>query len=53
MEMSLILAKIIYVYEMELVDKDLDWEGSSSTFVMWWKAVMKVRFQRRNLKDMI
>ncbi|TVY35494.1 Cytochrome P450 monooxygenase [Lachnellula subtilissima] len=47
MEMSLILAKIIYVYDMELVEKDLDWEGTSSVFVMWWKAAMKVRFERR------
>ncbi|KAK3684172.1 cytochrome P450 [Podospora appendiculata] len=36
--MSLVLAKILYTYELELVDKDLDWEAESRHWIMWWKA---------------
>ena len=49
MEMSLILAKIFYTYDPELVDKTLDWEGQSHTHILWWKPALNVRFRSRKL----
>ncbi|KAF2677436.1 cytochrome P450 [Lentithecium fluviatile CBS 122367] len=42
-EMNLILAKMHWTYDFELVDKNLDWEGSSHMHVMWWKPDLWVR----------
>lgn len=47
MEMNLILAKIFWRYDLELMDKDLDWEGESQMHIMWWKPELKVRFHER------
>ena len=51
MEMSLVLAKVLFVFEMELLDKDLDWEGQSRMHVQWWKPELWVRFTE-NGKDL-
>lgn len=45
--MSSILAKVIYKYDMELVNKDLDWERESHCHIMWWKAPIHVVFRER------
>ncbi|KAI4861117.1 putative cytochrome P450 [Hypoxylon rubiginosum] len=42
-EMSLVLTKLFFLYDMELVDRDLDWESQSRHWVMWWKAPVRVR----------
>lgn len=47
MEMSLILTKLIFMYDMELVDKGLDWEGRSHVHVQWWKPELRVSFAER------
>jgi hypothetical protein len=47
MEMNLILAKLFWRYDLELMDKDLDWEGQSQMHIMWWKPELKVRFHER------
>ena len=47
MEMNLILAKLCWKYDMELVDEGLDWLGSSSVHVMWHKPELRVRFHER------
>jgi carotenoid cleavage dioxygenase-like enzyme len=47
MEMNLILAKLFWSYDLELMNKDLDWEGQSHIHVMWWKPELKVRFHER------
>ncbi|CAO1604329.1 orf9b protein [Xanthoria calcicola] len=44
MEMSLILTKLLYTYDMSLVDADLDWEGGSHVHVQWWKPELRVCF---------
>ncbi len=44
MEMSLILTKLLFTYDMDLLDKGLDWEGQSHVHVQWWKPELKVRF---------
>ncbi|KAK2755484.1 hypothetical protein FQN54_006421 [Arachnomyces sp. PD_36] len=46
-EMSLIMAKVIYKYDLELVEKDLNWEDKSHCHVMWWKAPFHVKFHTR------
>jgi hypothetical protein len=48
LEMSLILAKLLFSYDMELVDKRLDWEGQSQVHVQWWKPELRMRFVERN-----
>ena len=47
MEMSLLLAKMHFVYDLELVDERLDWEGSSHLHVQFWKPNLWIRFSRR------
>ena len=44
MEMSIILAKLVYAYDMELLDEKLDWEGQSHMHVQWWKPDLWVHF---------
>lgn len=47
MEINLILVKMLWRYDLELVDQDLDWEGRSQMHVMWWKPDLRVRFRER------
>lgn len=47
MEINLILAKMLWRFDLELIDKSLDWEGSSRMHVMWWKPELKVSFRER------
>ena len=47
-EMSLLLAKLHFSYDLELVDKNLDWERQSHMHVMWWKPSLKVRLRPRS-----
>jgi hypothetical protein len=51
MEMALCLAKMVYKYDWELLDPDLDWEAASRCYVMWWKAPIPVRFTERELVE--
>lgn len=46
-EMNLILAKLHYRYELELVDPRLDWEGQSTLHVMWSKPELLVKIKHR------
>lgn len=46
--MSLELAKMVWSYDMELVDKSLDFEAESRMFFQWRKAKMQIRFTRRS-----
>ena len=46
-EISLIMAKLHYRFDLELVNKSLDWEGSSRMHVMWWKPDLWVRFMQK------
>ena len=47
MEVSTILAKLFWRYDMELVDPTLDWEKQSQVYVMWNKPDLPVRFHAR------
>ncbi|KAI0391819.1 cytochrome P450 [Xylariaceae sp. FL0594] len=44
MEVNLLLSKLCWKYDMELMDQSLDWEGQSRVHVMWDKPELKVRF---------
>lgn len=48
MESSLLLAKMIYRFDISLVDEDLDWKGLSRLHIMWWKPALNVRFLPRS-----
>lgn len=43
LEIQTIMAKIIYRYDLELVDKDLDWQRDSRMHTTWEKPSMRVR----------
>ncbi|PVH97979.1 putative cytochrome P450 [Periconia macrospinosa] len=47
MEMSSLLAKVFYRYDMELVDPNMDFEGQSHMHVMWWKPSLPIRLTER------
>ena len=47
MEVNLILAKLLWRYDIELLDPRLDWEGQSRVHVMWRKPELKARFHTR------
>lgn len=49
--MCLQMAKMVFVYDMELVDPDLDWEAGSRVHFVWWKPELRVRFLRRDAGD--
>ncbi|KAI9739468.1 MAG: Cytochrome P450 monooxygenase orf9 [Claussenomyces sp. TS43310] len=49
-EMALILAKMHWRYDLELINKDVDWEGQSRLHVMWSKPELWVRFHERAVK---
>lgn len=38
------MAKLHYTYDMELMEKTLDWLQQSHMHVMWWKPALYVRF---------
>ncbi|KAK1638560.1 cytochrome P450, partial [Colletotrichum phormii] len=47
MEINLILAKMLWKYNLDLVNKEVDWEQESQLHVMWWKPALMVRFTER------
>ena len=44
MEISLIMAKMHWMYDLDLVNKNLDWEGQSHMYFLWWKPALNIRF---------
>ena len=49
MEMRLLLAKIIYRFDMNLVNKDLDWDRDTLTETFWKKPDLLVTFAERDM----
>jgi cytochrome P450 len=47
LEMRTILAKIHYKYDLEMVDKSLDWHAQSQMHTLWQKPIMKVLVKPR------
>ncbi|KAI1121880.1 benzoate 4-monooxygenase cytochrome P450 [Nemania abortiva] len=48
-EMRLILAKLIWVYDLELVNTRLDWHGDSEMHTMWKKPDLIVHAKNRGV----
>ncbi|KAF2492614.1 putative cytochrome P450, partial [Lophium mytilinum] len=46
-EINLILAKMHWRFDLEMVNEELDWEGQSYLYVMWSKPSMYVRLLPR------
>ncbi|KAF8471121.1 cytochrome P450, partial [Kalaharituber pfeilii] len=47
MQLRLILAKMLYCYDLEWVNTDLDWEKKSRTWLIWAKPELKVHIKSR------
>lgn len=47
MEMNLLLAKMLWTYDLELVSKDVNWLKDGKVHVLWWKPKLFVRFHKR------
>lgn len=47
MEINLILAKMLWQYDLELVNKGVDFIEEGRVFVMWWKPTLTVKFHKR------
>ncbi|KAF1941734.1 cytochrome P450 monooxygenase-like protein [Clathrospora elynae] len=43
-EMRLVLAKLLFKFDLELVDKEKDWFGEQKLFTLWEKGPLMVRF---------
>lgn len=48
MQINLMFSKMLWKYDLELLNTDLDWEGQSKMYFMWWKPAVLVRFLERN-----
>jgi cytochrome P450 len=46
-EMRLILAKVLFTFDLELVDKERDWIGEQKVFTLWEKGALMVRLKQR------
>ncbi|KAF8472717.1 cytochrome P450 [Kalaharituber pfeilii] len=47
MEIRVIVAKLIYCYDLELVRPDLDWDKESRSWTLWWKPDLNVYVKTR------
>ncbi|KAI0191318.1 cytochrome protein [Astrocystis sublimbata] len=46
-QMSLELSKLVWTYDMELVDQNLDFEAESGMFFQWRKPALFIKFEKR------
>ena len=47
--MALELAKMVFVYDMKLVQPEIDWINTCKMHFLWWKPELNVRFRRREV----
>lgn len=47
MELRIIVAKMLWVYDMELLNKEEDWIGNNTVYAIWNKPELRVRYTRR------
>ncbi|KAL3298791.1 isotrichodermin C-15 hydroxylase (cytochrome P-450 monooxygenase CYP65A1) [Colletotrichum asianum] len=47
LEMKIIVAKMVFLYDWELVSKEVDLMAQARLFLMWKKPALMVRFHRR------
>jgi len=51
MEMRILIAKMVFHFDYELVDDNLDWERDSQCFVLWQKPDLLTKVIPRVLSD--
>lgn len=47
LELRIILAKIVWKFDMELKDDTLDWVQANKNYVFWEKPALPIQFRRR------
>ncbi|KAI3328827.1 cytochrome P450 [Ustulina deusta] len=47
LQLSLVFAKILYTYDLEMLDPIMDWEARSRHWIMWWKPPIRVLAHNR------
>ena len=47
MELRLILTKLVYAYDLELINQDLDWDRDGRVWFLWWKPTLNARIKKR------
>lgn len=47
MEINMILARMLWTYNLELVHPDMEWEGQSKLHILWQKPELLVKFHKR------
>lgn len=47
LEMRVILAKMFFTYDFELMNKNIDWLGEQRVFSLWKKPEIWLNFTRR------
>ncbi|KAI0556187.1 cytochrome P450 [Xylaria curta] len=47
LQLSLVFAKILYTYDLEMLNPEIDWEARSRHWIMWWKPPIRVRAHNR------
>ncbi|KAL3483005.1 cytochrome P450 [Aspergillus germanicus] len=47
MEMNLLMAKLFWTYDLELVNKNINWVTEGKVHVLWWKPKLFIRFHKR------
>jgi cytochrome P450 len=48
LEIRIILAKIVWMYDLELVNRDVDLERDSRLYLLWKTPKVMVRYRPRN-----
>ncbi|KAI0415912.1 cytochrome P450 [Xylaria grammica] len=49
LELRLIMAKVIWKYDLELLDRSIDWHGDSQMQTLWQKPKMRVKVRERTV----
>jgi hypothetical protein len=44
LELRLVLSKLLFQFDMKLMDDDLDWVKSNKNYVFWEKPELPVQF---------
>ena len=50
LELRLILAKILWKFDMKLMNDSLDWTKENKNYVFWEKPALPIQFSLREIK---
>lgn len=48
-ELSTVLCKLLWTYDLQLLSKDVDWLRDSRMAMLWQKPELRVRVERRKM----